>query len=186
MRSKNKVYAPTGRAYTAYICTRKENKGRGECDSHMIKCSVIDEAVIEKLKEISVNKESLVAFAYKDTPKPIYNVKQLEKRLKTLTTEIKSLTTALVDAKNSTARKYIIEEIENKDEEKASINAKLTEAKVIDLQEVKNNAYLDKVYDNIQMLLNNFDNLDDEAKNQLIKSIVKEIVVSDESISITI
>ena len=103
-----------------------------------------------------------------------------------MTTEIKSLTTALVDAKNSTARKYIIEEIENKDEEKASINAKLTEAKVIDLQEVKNNAYLDKVYDNIQMLLNNFDNLDDEAKNQLIKSIVKEIVVSDESISITI
>lgn len=185
MRSKNRTYKPTGHDYTAYVCTRRDNKGRGDCKAPMVKCELIDTAVIEQLKEICTDKNSLINYIYKDIPKPVYNIKDLKKRLKELTESIKNLTLSLADAGTGPARKYIVEEIEKLDEEKMSINAKLTETKIIDLRSIRENENINRIFERVHILLDNFETLSTLEKNQLIRSTIKEVVVDGKSIKVT-
>lgn len=170
--------------YTTYLCTRKENKSRGTCDSKMVKCDIVDNAVIDMLRQISTDRDTLARFVRKSQPKPLYNTKSLKRRLLAIDKQIQKFTLSLPDAEGTAAKKYIIQEIDKLDSEKTDINTKLAESSVIDLQAVKEDKHIDELYDSIHELLENFDTLSTAAKNNMIKSIIKEVVVDGENITL--
>lgn len=170
--------------YSTYLCTRKENKSRGTCDSKMVKCDIVDNAVIDMLRQISTDRDTLARFVRKSQPKPLYNTKNLKRRLLAIDKQIQKFTLSLPDAEGTAAKKYIIQEIDKLDSEKTDINTKLAESSVIDLQAVKEDKHIDELYDSIHELLENFDTLSTAAKNNMIKSIIKEVVVDGENITL--
>lgn len=170
--------------YTAYLCTRRENKSRGTCDSKMVKCDIVDNAVIDMLKEISTDRDTLARFIRQSQPKPLYNTKSLKRRLLAIDKQIQKFTLALPDAEGTAAKKYIIQEIDKLDSEKTDINTKLAESSVIDLQAVKQDKHIDELYESIHSLLKEFDTLDTFSKNNMIKSIIKEVVVDGENVTL--
>ena len=169
--------------YTTYTCTRKENKSRGTCDSKTVRCEVVDNAVIDMLRQISTDRTTLAKFVKKDTPKPV-NTKSLKRRLLAIDKQIQKFTLSLLDAEGTAAQKYIIQEINKLDSEKTDINTKLAESSVIDLQTVKEDKHIDELYESIHSLLREFDTLDTFSKNNMIKSIVKEVVVDGDNITL--
>ena len=170
--------------YTTYICTRKENKSRGTCDSKTVRCEVVDNAVIDMLRQISTDRSTLAKFVKKDTPKPVYNTKSLKRRLLAIDKQIQKFTLSLLDAEGTAAKKYIIQEIDKLDSEKTDINTKLAESSIIDLQAVKEDKHIDELYESIHSLLKEFDTLDTFSKNNMIKSIIKEVVVDGDNITL--
>ncbi len=181
MRSKHdKRYS----GYTAYICTRRENKSRGICKSKMVKCDIIDNAVMDMLRQISTDRNTLADFIRQSQPKPLYNPKSLKRRLATVEKQIQKFTLTLPDAEGTAAKKYIIQEINKLDAEKTDINTKLAESNVIDLQSAKENKYINELYESIHTLLENFDTLGTAAKNSMIKSTIKEVIVDEGNIEL--
>lgn len=170
--------------YTIYTCTRKENKLRGTCDSKNVKCEVVDNAVIDMLRQISTDRDTLAKFVKKDNPKPVYNTKSLKRRLSAIDKQIQKFTLSLLDAEGTAAKKYIIQEIDKLDLEKTDINSKLTESSIIDLRAVKEDKHIDELYENIHSLLKEFDTLDTFSKNNMIKFIIKEVVVDGNNITL--
>ena len=184
MRSKSKKNPSTGSVYNSYICTRKDNGHRGECNAPMVKCSIIDDKVIDALREITISQDTLRRYISKDKPQHAVSKDDLSKNLKMLISKISRLTTSLADAEDSTASKYIIKEIEALDEQKMTINQKLTEYQLEELKENKRIADINTLYQDIRQLLSNIDYMDLAQKNEMLKSCVKEIIVSENEIEI--
>lgn len=186
MRTKSQTYRPTGHTSTSYICTRRENKGRGSCDSHMISADLVDAAVMEQLKLISIDLDTLKECRNKNKPAEVPDRKALLGKLKSLDEKITALTTSLIDAQNSTARKYIIQEIEKLDEQKTKINSALTECNIIQLRSRKEEKDTEELYHQIHKILAVFDTLDLPQKNQMLRSVIKEVRVVDGKVEIDI
>ncbi len=186
MRSKSKKNPSTGNVYNSYICTRRENPQRGKCKAPMVKCSLVDDKVIEKLKEITISEDALYQYMRKEKPQHPISKEDLKKNLQVLTGKISRLTTSLAEAGNSTASKYIIEQIELLDEQKMAINQKLTEYQLEELKESKEIADAKTLFSDIRQLLDNIDYMDIEQKNEMLKSCVKEVILSQNEIKIVL
>ncbi|MEE0290470.1 MAG: recombinase family protein [Lachnospiraceae bacterium] len=186
MRSKRQSYGKKNPTYYAsYLCTRKDNRGRGYCDSHMVKCELIDEKVIRKLKELSVDQQTLSEYINKDKVVTSIDLKMMQKQNLDLSKQIQALTLSLSEANGSAARKYIIAEIERLDEEKNAITGKVTAYKVEQMRQEQEAVNILHLLDKIHYLLSHLDSLTIVEKNALLKEIVKKITVSDDTIEIT-
>lgn len=186
MRSKRQSYGKKNPAYYAsYLCTRKDNRGRGPCDSHMVKCEIIDNRVIKKLTELSVDRQTLSAYINKDKVITTLDLKAMQKKNIEISKKIQSLTLSLSDAKGSTARKYIIAEIERLDEEKNAITGKVTEYKVEEMRRKQEEVNITNLLEKIQYLLSHLETLTIVEQNALLREIVKKITVQDDTIEIT-
>ena len=136
------------------------------------------------LRQMSTDRDTLAKFVKKDDPKPTYNTKSLKKRLLAIDKQIQKFTLSLLDAEGTAAKKYIIQEIDKLDSEKTDINTKLAESSIIDLQAVKEDKHINELYESIHSLLKEFDTLDTLSKNNMIKSIIKEVVVDGDNITL--
>lgn len=108
----------------------------------------------------------------------------IKTELKQLQTSIDNLTAALMTAMDSTASSYIITKIEELDKSKRILEgnlrqAQLRENSVRTLQDMKT-----EIYNNICYLLDNFDSIEYNAKNELIRKIVRKCILEDKSLRI--
>lgn len=177
MRSKSKKNPSVGHVYNSYICTRRENRYRGECNAPMVKCSLVDDKVIDKLREIAIDRETLQKYMTEGKPKHRISKKDLTKKLHTLSDKITRLAASLAEAESSAARKYIIGEIEKLDEQKMAVNQRLTEYQLEERKESRQANDIEALYNDIRHMLDNIDYMSLPEKNEMLKGFVKEVIL---------
>ena len=134
-------------------------QGKEVCDSHHIKCELLDQKVLELLQSIKRDPGVIQKFAEQNTevlsgPDP----KVLASKINTCQTRIDRLVSSLSLAADSSAQKYILAELERLDT-------------------------LSKVSE-INRLVSDLDSFSAAEKNAIVKDVIKKCVWDGESLSI--
>ena len=172
-----------GSVMSWYKCYKRERAG--ECDMSQIKCSLLDDKVLEIFQAIDHDPDLIKKYV-KQEKKTASSGDHLRKQIAKLEKKIDRLTESLGEASGSVAAKYIVAEIEKQDIELQKL--KREEAKVS--QEKRRNAKAIKSAEDkrseITALLADFDNFTDEEKNEIARSVIKEATWDGETLFITL
>ena len=172
-----------GSVMSWYKCYKRERAG--ECDMSQIKCSLLDDKVLEIFQAIDHDPDLIKKYV-KQEKKTASSGDQIRKQIAKLEKKIDRLTESLGEASGSVAAKYIVAEIEKQDIELQKL--KREEAKIS--QEKRRNAKAVKSAEDkrseISALLADFDNFTDEEKNEIARSVIKEATWDDETLFITL
>lgn len=172
-----------GSVMSWYKCYKRERAG--ECDMSQIKCSLLDDKVLEIFQAIDHDPDLIKKYV-KQEKKTASSGDQIRKQIAKLEKKIDRLTESLGEASGSAAAKYVVAEIERQDIELQKL--KREEAKIS--QEKRRNAKAIKSAEDkrseISALLADFDNFTDEEKNEIARSVIKEATWDGETLFITL
>ena len=172
-----------GSVMSWYKCYKRERAG--ECDMSQIKCSLLDDKVLEIFRAIDHDPDLIKKYV-KQEKKTASSGDQIRKQIAKLEKKIDRLTESLGEASGSAAAKYVVAEIEKQDIELQKL--KREEAKIS--QEKRRNAKAVKSAEDkrseISALLADFDNFTDEEKNEIARSVIKEATWDGETLFITL
>lgn len=172
-----------GSVMSWYKCYKRERAG--ECDMSQIKCSLLDDKVLEIFQAIDHDPDLIKKYV-KQEKKTASSGDHLRMQIAKLEKKIDRLTESLGEASGSVAAKYIVAEIEKQDIELQKL--KREEAKIS--QEKRRNAKAIKSAEDkrseITALLADFDNFADEEKNEIARSVIKEATWDGETLFITL
>jgi len=172
-----------GSVMSWYKCYKRERAG--ECDMSQIKCSLLDDKVLEIFQAIDHDPDLIKKYV-KQEKKTASSGDQIRKQIAKLEKKIDRLTESLGEASGSAAAKYIVAEIEKLDIDLQKL--KREEAKVS--QEKRRNAKAVKSAEDkrseITALLADFDNFTDEEKNEIARSVIKEATWDGDTLFITL
>lgn len=185
MRTKRKIDTKYNKVYDTYICSNHARKGDEFCAFRSAHIKDIDEAFLDIIKDIFVDKSLLKKYMKTETVKPDTSA-ETKKDIKSVESRIVNLTTALSENKDSSAAKYILQEIETLDRKLEALKHELlsAEKQKADLKRQKKN--IDFVYDEISHIINNLDSMDYDALNSSFKLLISECVYDGQHLDITI
>lgn len=185
MRTKRKIDTKYNKVYDTYICSNHARKGDEFCAFRSAHIKDIDEAFLDIIKDIFVDKSLLKKYMKTETVKPDTSA-ETKKDIKSVESRIVNLTTALSENKDSSAAKYILQEIETLDRKLEALKHELlsAEKQKADLKRQKEN--IDFVYDEISHIINNLDSMDYDALNSSFKLLISECVYDGQHLDITI
>ena len=89
-----------------------------------------------------------------------------------------------MSAMDSAASSYIVAKIEELDQSKRTLEGALRQAQLRDNNAKSLRDMEQEIYNNICYLLDNFDSIEYNAKNELIRKIVKKCILEDKSLRI--
>lgn len=172
-----------GKVKHHYYKCRLKDKSRGTlCKSQNLNGKDADKEVIEKLKEIALNKDTILHEYLNKQTELKSNINSsgnekvlLMKQQEDLEKRIQNLTMQLSQNSKSAAAKYIIKQIEDLDNQIKDVKTKLINIEdnaEISLLRKMNAEILSK---NLEYFYNNFDNLEILEKRNLIRNIIKYI-----------
>ena len=171
-----------GKQYYYLICSQKRNLGVSVCDNKMIDVSKLQEIVINDMKSYfnskDINKKIKLYINQnqkKDTQK-IAEKEKLENELIKLDIQIQNLINSIAEG-NTTISKYINEKIEEIEKKKQKI--------VIDLRNLSHNdTQDDEVLEYAKNINEKLNTASFEDLKIICKSIINEIIITDENIDI--
>ncbi|MBU5677984.1 recombinase family protein [Alkaliphilus sp. MSJ-5] len=166
-----------------YMCEMKEKSKRTRCNIKNIKGNELDHLIIDRIKNLAMSNSDVQDSIENDkislqtAQNAIQNeISMLESNIKNNGQSIGNLVSSLSQNQNSTAAKYIIDQIEGLDKETAQIKDRLLRLK--EVQE-KNQAKENSL-DVMKGILSNFndsvDLMDIEDKRAFLKIIVDKII----------
>lgn len=165
-----RTYSKNDKLFSYYYCATMQRKGKQYCNSGYIRVADIDNAFLDILLQIKSNPEMIrlrkEELSYTD-------VDILKKELKGIQQSIDNLTNTLMDNIGSTASSYIVKQIENLDKDKRKLESSLVTAEMNNSIAKSDAETKEVIYDYICCLLNNFESLSYQEKNELIKKAVK-------------
>ena len=167
-----------------YRCNRK-NRYPSSCDMREISIKLLDDAVLKIFREIDIDEQSLYKYTRATNHSPT-NTKALYNQIAALDKKINRLAESLAISENSTAAKYIIQQIEKLDADKAVISGQLLNA------EAEERLYKQSLQDaketrkQIRNLLKDFDSYSDIERNSIAKDIIKSCIWDGETLHITL
>ena len=143
----------------------------------------MESAFLKQLRRIRLNPEGF-KLHLDETNGSLQSTTSIKAELKQIQTSINNLTAALMAAMDSTASSYIVAKIEELDKSKRVLEGNLRQAQLRDnsvktLQDMEN-----EIYNNMCYLLDNFDSIEYNAKNELIRKIVKKCILEDKNLRI--
>ena len=180
-----------GRRYFYYECTSNQHKGRGTCEGGSIRADLIENLVLERMKEISQNEILLYRLVHDASAEAKAKVDKLEEKRVILKLRIKELedkgrkyTRQLVEIKGKAAERFLLKEIEEVENQLKELEKELTaiESEIQRLKEYVLNAELIK--DSFKYLSKIFPQLSQPEQKGLLKMLIKEIVFTPSKISI--
>lgn len=138
-------------------------------------CDLLDSEVEKIFKEIALDDKAILK--YIDTPsnKPV-STSKLDKTIKSTQNELKRLSASLSLAEDTSAMKYIIKEIENKDAHLKDLTARRDR---IAAENRKNKEKLTDIDEKLRLLreeISDFNNFSDWEKNEIAKKVIKSAV----------
>lgn len=147
----------------------------GNCDMKYTPCDLLDSEVEKIFKEITLDDKAILK--YIDTPsnKPV-STSKLDKTIKSTQNELKRLSASLSLAEDTSAMKYIIKEIENKDAHLKDLTARRDR---IAAENRKNKEKLTDIDEKLRLLreeISDFNNFSDWEKNDIAKKVIKSAV----------
>ena len=178
-----RTYTKNKRFFSYYYCADAARKGRSYCDSGYVRVDKIDDMFIDYLQKIKID-PSLISLR-QSKQRTVTDTKQLQDDIARLKKSIENLTAALMEHSASSAASYIVAQIEKLDSEKRQAEYALQLAEISN-QEIRTaRQSQETIYQQICLLLDNFDELSYRQKNELIKKTVKTCVLDGSSIDVT-
>lgn len=175
-----RTYSKNDRLFSYYYCSKMSRQGKSACDTGYVKVDTVDALFINKLREIQLDPSSIVLKAesgYVHTDK-------LRADLKKNMDAIRNLTNALMGNSESSAASYIIAQIEKLDKEKRLLEKKLAAAEQHNRDAATAAETKESIYRNICLLLENFDNMTYQEKNELLKNTVTSCILEENGLRI--
>lgn len=186
MRVQHKVDKTYNKVYDNYYCQNRNRRGPKFCDMKMVHVDDMDDLIIDTLRDIIVDKSRLSKYLKQDNALNFYrNRDTILSDIKSTERKIGNLTISLQDNANSTAAKYIIEEIEKLDKQITGLNYELREVAMQEREEKKNTENKDEIYNKICAYIKDFDTLDYSEKSKFLQETLKECVWDGNDLSIS-
>lgn len=177
-----KAYNQGDKQYRSYYCTVRERKGRAYCDSHHIQMDQVDDLFLLKLKELKLDKSLIELQDFPDAP--AFDEKAALRKRDHIRSKIDNFTAVLGEASGQASSKYILQQINQLDEELRIVESDIQNGqRQANLAKKRDNT-IEYVYQQICYLLDNFDHLEYKEKNELIRKIVKECIFDDGNLKI--
>ena len=174
-----------------YICELKEKSKREKCNVKNVKGNDLDQLVIDEIKKLSYEGSSLSRKIEKDrvninTTRNSLSaeIKNIKARIENNDNAIANLVNSLAEGQESSATKYIIEQINELDKENSNLKEKLLELEV----KAESNDLKEDNIEIINEIMTKFADMIDNAnviqKRSLIRSVIDKITWDGENINI--
>lgn len=187
MRVQHKVYKPTGAATDSYFCQLRNRRGKDFCDMSFTSVELIDNAVIEILKKIKLNKSLIDDFIVDDNLKIVSRSRSdVQRDIGRIEAKILNLTNALSNSAGSSAAKYIVQEIEKLDSDLAGLKYELLEISTNEKKRNQVDYNKELKYKLVCDIVDNLENADYDEINGLLKELFKECIYDGQTLHIKI
>lgn len=174
-----------------YTCTLKLNSGKTRCDNKNAKGEEIEEAVIETLKGLCLDKKKLLEelLKYKEnlSSKSINEeIESINSKIKQNEKAIDNLTNTLSLTEDSNLSKVLLHKIDSISKENLNLKKKLQELKDSHQLEVTRKRKIDEFVKSMERFETLFENSSFEEKKMLLRDIIETIYWDGDSKSIDI
>lgn len=177
-----RTYVKNGIQFSYYYCTDMARQGKEKCNSAYIRTKQIDDTFLTQLRRIRFNPEGFQLRRVDE--EGLQSVSSIKSGIKRIESSINNLTSALTQAMDSPAAAYIIRQIDELDKQKKTLETNLRKAELKDLAAKSHQETELLIYHNVCSLLDNFDSLEYEAKNELVRRIVQKCVFDGKNLHI--
>jgi hypothetical protein len=178
MRVQHKVDKTYHKTYDNYFCQQRDRRGAEYCDRSFTPVSVLDNSVIEILKEIKLDKSIIDNYIYEDNSITLVcrSRSDVQKDIERVELKLANLTSALSSNNGSTAAKYIISEMERLDKQINGLKFELMEIDNIDQKRAIIKGEKEDKYKAVCEIVDCLETADYDEVNSLIKELFKECV----------
>lgn len=178
VRVQHKVDKIYHKTYDNYFCQNRNRRGVEYCNCPFTPVENLDNAVIELLKNIALDKSTIDNYIYEDKTIHACMRSRLDVRrdIDTLEAKMNNLTSALGSNSSSTVAKYIISEMEKIDKQIAGLKYELLEIESNDRKRAKVYKDTEDKYKMVCHIVNNLETADYDELNGLIKALFKECI----------
>ena len=177
-----RTYTKNNIRFSYYYCADMARKGKQYCNSEYVRMENIDQSFIDQLQQIKLN--PTILRQHKDPVIVLQSSDTLKSEIKKLQGSIDNLTAALSQAMESTAAGYIIKQIESLDSQKQSLETELREALLKENASKTDSELEQQIYYNICYLLDNFNHIDYNGKNELVRKTLKKCIFDGNNLRI--
>lgn len=178
----NRVYMKNGIQFAYYYCEGASREGADRCLIRYYRIQEIDTLFIDQLKEIRLNPQDINIQS--DKPADYQEPGTIRSDIRSTESAITNLTIRLQENAASSAAKYIIEQIEHLDKKLSTLNSSLRLAELRQIRAQTQAQQQKTIFDNICFLLDNFDNMEYNEKNEIIRKITKQCILDGEHLTI--
>ena len=170
-----------------YYCLKRMRQGAEACNSHHIKCEILDEKMLDILRSIKKDPKIIQNYVDKnvdnqETPDP----NKAASKVASCEAKIGRLASSLALAADSTAQKYIVAEMERLDLELQALKREHSIALASERRTAAEKKGTDAKVKEIIRMMDNLDTFSAKEKNEIIRDIVKECIWDGESLFITL
>ncbi len=176
-----RTYCKNGIRFSYYYCATMARQGKTACNSGYVRVEKIEKCFLHNLRQIKLNPSG---FKQARSEQATRTSNEIKADIRKADDAIRNLTTALTQAMDSPASKYIISQIGEMDKQKNILEGELRKTL---LQESTTKHAKDaerEVYENICYLLDHFDEISYVGKNELIKKTVRKCVYDGDRLRI--
>ena len=186
MRVKHKEDKTYKKVYNDYYCQNRERRGIEYCDRSFTPVATLDQAAIDILKSIALDKSVIDNYVYEDKTayECIRSRSDIQKDIDKIGSKINNLTSALGSNAESTAAKYLIQEIEKLDQKLTGLKYELMESESAERKRGKFQEEAEDKYNAVCYIVNNLETLDYDELNGLMKDLLKECIWDGVSLKI--
>ncbi|MGF7059959.1 recombinase family protein [Brassicibacter mesophilus] len=193
MRPKYGRVKKDGEKAYYYMCELKEKSRKQKCDINNVNGNDLDKLIIKELKSLASVESNLYGKIKKDKVSIETSQNSIKAEIKILESSIRNneqsisnLVMSLSQAQNTSAEKYIIDQINSLDEQNANMKTRLLELR----EKSDNNQHkedgLDLMKDMLATFTNIVDSLDIHGQRSLIKNLVDKVVWDGEKVDISL
>ena len=166
-----------------YYCRKRMRQGAEACDLSAIKCNLLDQEAISIFRRIQADPSIVRKYAAIDQPEePAADVLSITRKISSQTAKIDRLAASLADAENSSARRYIVAEIERQDLNLDALKRELELAKAEKRKADAEGKSLEAKAQEIGNLVRGFDSLSAADRNGIVREVVKECTWDGETL----
>ncbi len=186
MRVQHKVDKMREKTYDNYFCQNRNRRGVEYCDRGFTPVLDLDNAVIELLKNIALDKSTIENYVHEDKVicACMRSRTDVQRDIDRLELKIGNLTSALGSNSGSTAAKYIISEMERLDKQIAGLRYELLEIENNDRKRAKVRKDTENKYKMVCHIVDNLETADYDELNGLIKDLFKECIWDGTSLKV--
>ena len=184
MSVKRTERAKSGKVDIYYACQSRVSVGADTCQMRYIKAEKLDSALMERLREAVLDPAMMESFytSKRDTEKARDAIRTIDKKLDAIGRKLQNLSSALAEAGESSARRYIIDELGMLDaeqcrlqEEKAGLKTEMEEAEAQD-------ATMEEDKLTVENLVSHYEEMDAWTKNEVMRELIKECTWDGETL----
>ena len=186
LRTAHKYYTNSAGERTHseyYICTKRSRMGSDYCTLPQIRTDLLDDAVLEKLREIEADPDVIMAYAADPVARDgLPDIAALRREAAVVENKIRRLTDQLEDLAGSPAARHVIVRIEELDRQLRELERQQVDADAVMRERRAEEKTLEQKAEEIADLIHGLDGFTPEERNRILRDIVKSCTWDGETL----